>query len=50
MKLNIKSPYLPNLLSFILVVLWFVLVPALDNNGHYKEANVSQQDQHNWHY
>ena len=36
---------LPNLLEFIFSS---VLIFILDNKGHYKESNVSQQDQNHW--
>ena len=39
---------LPNLLEFIFVLLGSVLIFILDNKGHYKESNVSQQDQNHW--
>ena len=39
---------LPNLLEFIFVLLGSVMIFILDNKGHYKESNVSQQDQNHW--
>ena len=41
-SLNHPSKSLPNLLGFFFVLLSSVLVFILDNQGHYKETNVSQ--------
>ena len=39
----------PDLFSLILVML-SLLVSVHDNNGHYEEANISQNNQNNWSY